>query len=361
MIDRVLNYRFPGILPVILIVVVTIGASLGGFSTTLGAAPVVITPSASPSAATPVATPLTSVLSQSQLELASQSLQSEIPALLANDTGVYGVVVVDPNGSIVYEHNADVPFISASLYKLPLMAQIYSMIDAGIVSLDQEIFLDESFFPGWDEVGDSYYSTEFIGASTSIEEALFAAGAYSSNVAALALASLTTWADIEATAQSIGMTSTHLVVAPTALAQWPPVQGASDDESSLNQAVAFVELFAMEDGTVMITTPRDIATFFSMLLNGMVVSTGASAGITSILEQQMIDDRFPQLLPEGTEMVHKTGNLEHVVHDAGTIYTTAGPVILAALSEDTYDDSVATWIIQELARTTYETFSAPSS
>lgn len=339
----------------------TITSSLTGVIGTIGAAPILITPSASPDTETPVATPVSNVLAQSQMETASQTLADEIPSILSNDTGVYGVVVVDPNGSIVYEHNADVPFISASLYKLPLMAQIYSMIDAGAVTLDQEIFLDEAFFPGWDEAGDSYYSYEFMGMSTSVEEALFAAGAYSSNVGALALASLTTWTAIESTAQTLGMTSTHLVVNPTALAQWPPVRGASDDEAALSQAVAFVELFAMEDGTVMITTPRDIATFFSMLLNGMVVSTGASAGITAILEQQMVDDRFPQLLPEGTELIHKTGNLEHVVHDAGTIFTTSGPVILAALSEDTYDDSVATWIIQELARATYDTFSAPSS
>jgi beta-lactamase class A len=282
--------------------------------------------------------------------VASQELAGAIPPILSTDTGVYGVVVVDPSGTVVYEHNADVPFISASLYKLPLMAQIYALIDAGLVTLDQEIMLDESFFPGWDEAGDSYYSSDLIWMSTTVQEALFAAGAYSSNVGALALASLTSWADIDAMAKSLGMISTNLVVYPAGLAAWPPAPGASDDAVSMAQAVAFVESQA-NDGPVMITTPRDVATFFLRLLANNVVSPGASAAITDILSQQMIDDRFPQLLPDGTQLVHKTGNLDHVVHDAGAIYTSAGPVILAALSEDSVDDDAATSIIQQLALT----------
>jgi beta-lactamase class A len=357
---RLIDYRFPGILPVILIVAIIIGSSTVGFTRNTGAAPVVLTPVASPDTATPVATPNSNILTQAQVEAASASLSAEIPQILSNDTGVYGVIVIDPAGTIVYEHNADVPFISASLYKLPLMAQIYSMIEAGTITLDQQIVLDELFFPGWEEAGDSYYSGDLMGMTTSVEEALFAAGAYSSNVGALALASLTSWTAIDAAGQMLGMTSTHLVVSPSALVQWPPIRGESDDEASLNQAVAFIELQAM-DGPVMMTTPRDIAHFFSMLLDGKVISASASAGITAILAQQMVDDRFPQLLPEGTELVHKTGNLEHIVHDAGAIYTSSGPVILAALSEDIYDDSVATWIIQELAKTTFDTFTLPTS
>lgn len=357
MIKRVLRYRFPGILPVVLIVAII---STHTFTGSTGASPIVITPVSSPPASPSAATPVSNLLPATVESAASQALASEVPSILSNDTGVYGVVVVDPTGTIVYQHNADVPFISASLYKLPLMAQIYAMIETGQVTLDQEIVLDESFFPGWDEAGDSYYSNDFMWMSTTVEEALFAAGAYSSNVGALALASLTTWTDIDTMAKSLGMTSTNLVVYPTELAAWPPALGESDDEAAMAQAVAFVESQAI-DGPIMMTTPRDIATFFLRLLANNVVSPEASAGITGILSQQMVDDRFPQLLPAGTELVHKTGNLEHVVHDAGTIYTPSGPVILAALSEDSFDDSVATWIIQELALSTYESFDTQGS
>jgi beta-lactamase class A len=353
-INRLLGYRFPGILPVILIVAVI---ATRAFTGSTGAATIVFTPAASPEAAAPAATPIASPRAAVASPVASQALDSTIPLILATDTGVYGVVVVDPSGAVVYQHNADVPFISASLYKLPLMAQIYAMIDAGLVTLDQEIVLDEAFFPGWEEAGDSYYSSDFMWTPTTVQEALFAAGAYSSNVGALALASLTTWTDIDAMAKSLGMTSTDLVVYPSGLAAWPPALGASDDAAAMSRAVAFVESQAA-DGPVMITTPRDVSTFFLRLLANTVVSPAASAAITDILSQQMVDDRFPQLLPDGTQMVHKTGNLDHVVHDAGAIYTASGPVILAALSEDSVDDDTATSIIQQLALATYTAYSS---
>jgi beta-lactamase class A len=353
---RVLWYRFPGILPVILIVTLIAGVTLTG---NIGATPVVVTPTASPMATPAPATPSAAASPINVQATSAQDLASHIPSILAADTGVYGVVVIDPSGAIAYEHNADVPFISASLYKLPLMAQIYAMIGSGLVTLDQEIVLDPSFYPDWDVSGDSYYSTDFMWMTTTVQEALFAAGAYSSNVGALALASLTTWPDIDAMAKSLGMTSTDLVVYPAGLAAWPPALGTSDDAASMAQAVAFVET-QTADGPVMITTPRDVATFFQRLLANNVVSPETSAAITDVLSQQVVDDRFPQLLPEGTQLIHKTGNLDHVVHDAGAIYTTSGPVILAALSEDSVDDDIATAIIQQLALTAYTAYDSTS-
>ncbi len=366
MTKRLIGYRFPGILPMVVILTLTIGAILGGFAraSQIGAAPVAVPPSASPSSATPaeatpLASPVASPIAGDLRDNAAQSLTAQVPALLANDPGVFGILVADTDGTPIYEHNADLPFITASLYKLPLMAQIYAMIGAGQITLDQEIILDESFYPYWDE-GDSYYGFDAIGYPTTVEEALFATGAYSSNVGAYALASLTTWYDINLMAQSLGMTATTLVVYPSMLVPWPPAPGASDDVAAMSQAVTFIEGQALE-GPVMITTPRDIAHFFTLLLSGGVVSPDASAGITAILAQQMVDDRFPMLLPDNTELIHKTGNLTGIVHDAGVIFTPSGPVILAALSEDNFDDSVATWIIQELARTTYDALTPPEA
>jgi beta-lactamase class A len=324
------------------------------------AEPVLITPTAATPVASPLASPSAGPISDAQREQASVTLTTEVPPLLTNDPGVFGVMVVDPAGQIVYEHNADLPFITASLYKLPLMAQIYAMAESGWLTLDQEIILDPSFYPYWDEGGDSYYGYDSVGLPTTVGEALYATGAYSSNVGAFALASLTTWWDIQVMAESLGMLDTYLVVYPQELALWPPAVSAIDDVAALSQAVAFIELQALE-GPVMITTPQDIATFFVHLLAGEVVSPATSAAITDILSQQMVNDRFPMLLPPETQLVHKTGNLTGIVHDAGIIYTPSGPVILAALSEANYDDSVATWIIQELARTTYSAFTPPGA
>ncbi len=282
------------------------------------------------------------------------AMRMMIDQLIPNDGGVYGVVVIDPERNLVYSHNPTVPFISASLYKLPLMAHIYLLIEQGSLHLTSELVLQELF---WWEGDDSYYDWSRMGMTTTVEEALFAAGAWSSNVAAWALATLTTWPEVEATSRAIGMVDTHMFVSPYALPSWPPLPGVSDSPESFATALAFIDGMAGW-GPVMITTPRDIATFFSGLLAGQVVSVGASWAMIDILAGQAISDRFPQLLPAGTWLAHKTGNLEQVIHDAGIIYTGAGPVILVGMVEASPDPWLAISALQHLALTVYETYRA---
>jgi beta-lactamase class A len=85
-----------------------------------------------------------------------------------------------------------------------------------------------------------------------------------------------------------------------------------------------------------------------------------SAAILDILKQQAVDDRFPCLLPFETEMAHKTGNLDHVVHDAGIIWTPDGPVILVAMVENAEDDAIASQVIQQLALIAYHDLDEPA-
>jgi len=262
------------------------------------------------------------------------------------------VVVIDPLGSTIYARNATVPFISASLYKLPLMAKIYQLIEEGEVSFDQPLMLEEWYYMV-NEGDDSYYDFDSALSSTTVAEALFAAGAYSSNVGALALTSLTDWAAIQQMGHNLGMTGSYLTIDLASLPQWPPVLDDSDLTTDLDSAVAFIESEALA-GPVMLTTPVDIAHYFDLLLKGEVVSESASAAIYQILAQQAVNDRIPQLLPSDTKTVHKTGNLDQVVHDAGIIYTSRGPVIFAALVQADPDDAQATLVIQQLARMVFD-------
>ena len=303
-------------------------------------------PAASPAGRTTIGSPIVSSATS------TARLSANIETLVAAQAGIYGVVVIDPLGPTIYARNATVPFISASLYKLPLMAKIYQLIEEGQVSLDQPLVLEEWYYLV-NEGGDSYYDFASAFASTTVEEALFATGAYSSNVGALALTSLTDWAAIQEMAHDLGMTGSFLTVGLEAIPQWPPQLDASDQAADLESAVAFVESEALS-GPVMLTTPADIGHYFELLLKGEVVSESASAAIYQILDQQAVTDRIPQLLPSRTKTVHKTGNLYQVVHDAGIIYTPRGPVILAALVQADPDDAQATLVIQQLARMVFD-------
>jgi beta-lactamase class A len=286
-------------------------------------------------------------------------LSKAIDTLLEGESGIWGVIVQKPGEGFTYHKNADTPFITASLYKLILMADIYQKRENGELSFDDTVELQPDYFPGPDEFDDSYYLSDSIGESPTIDELMFAAGAYSSNVAAQALLSLTDTGSIDTTTIDLGLNDTYLLISLPTLPSWPPTptpDGSSDD---IARAIDFVNAQAV-DGWVNITTPRDMAHFFDLLYHKQIVSEEASTEMMTILGEQAVDDRFPVLLPYPTDMAHKTGNLDHVVHDVGIIWAPDGPVILIAMAEDDEDDARATAIIQRLALIAYGDYDVPS-
>jgi beta-lactamase class A len=280
-----------------------------------------------------------------------------VETLLDGQRGVYGVVVMQPDGAITYQLNPDTPFVAASLYKLVLLANIYEKREHGELSFAQELELLPEYFPAPDDFADSFYDRSVVGNTASIDELVYATGSYSSNVAAKALLSQTDTTSLDETTIELGLADTYLFIDPSTLPAWSTATATGRD-AALLEAMTFVDAEAQE-GPVNITTPRDMSHFFQLLLAGEVVNPEVSAELLALLKQQMIDDRFPYLLPGGTEMAHKTGNLDHVVHDVGIIWAPDGPVILAAMIEDPPDDDRATQIIQRLALIAYGTDKVP--
>lgn len=271
--------------------------------------------------------------------------------LVGGQNGVVGIVLTRPDGTIAYQQNADTPFVAASLYKLVLLADIYKKRENGELSFDHVVELLPEYFPEEGDYADSIYDQSTIGSRVPVDDLLFYTGAFSSNVAAKALLSLTTTSSLDETTIELGLVDTYLFIDPETLPAWdatPTTRSVAD----LNEALAFVAHEA-ESGPLNITTPHDMYRYFQLLLAGEIINPEVSSEILEILKQQMVDDRFPYLLPKPTDMAHKTGNLDHVVHDVGIIWTPDGPVILAAMIEDPPDDDHATQIIQRLALIAY--------
>jgi len=304
-----------------------------------------------------VTTPFAPVITATPAAQTREGLASEIDNLLANEPGVYGVMVLDDRGDTVYTRNETVPFIAASLYKLTLMATIYSLIEQGSISLDTPLRLSPAYFTDID--GDGYFDDDDIGTSVSVGQALLATGAWSSNVGARALLSTTSWAAVAAMAAELGLSHSSFNVDIRSDGIATPGPGIAD-VSDVATAEAFIEGQAVE-GAVMLTTPEDIAHFFQLLARGQVVSPAASSSILAILKQQQVNDRIPALLPDHVTVAHKTGNLDEVVHDVGLIYIDAGAVTLVLMTENVPDVDAATKTLQTISRDVYQWASAAGS
>jgi beta-lactamase class A len=313
--------------------------TLSGTSTTSTIAP--------PPTETSIAEPEPTSTAEPAPQIAQSPLVETIDGVLESETGVYGVVLLNANGEYQYVRNGDVPFVAASLYKLVLLAEIYAMIEDGQVALTDSLLLKPEYFESEFDEEDGYYVPSDAGAETTVEQALFGAGAYSSNIAARTLMDLTSLENLRARAESLGMPDTYFNVSLADVPEWPE-RFADSENPDAQLGIDFVDSQA-EIGPLNITTPNDIATFWLKLLNGEVVSPEASAAILDILRQQAVTDRIPWLLPEGVATANKTGNLYHVVHDTGLIFDPDGTLVLAVLSEGESDDDHGRQVIQRIA------------
>jgi D-alanyl-D-alanine carboxypeptidase len=181
------------------------GAATRTTPTTI-ASPVVASPVASPiptATATPTATPYPTP--------PPSPLVDTVDALLADEQGVFGILITTPDGKIIYSRNADTPFVTASLYKLVLIADMYRRRERGRLSFDQTIELKAEYFYDWDPASEMYFDKADIGSFWRIDDLLWVVGVYSSNVGARALLSLTSTSALNQTAQKIGMTHTVLL------------------------------------------------------------------------------------------------------------------------------------------------------
>lgn len=270
--------------------------------------------------------------------------QSATIQLLQGEPGVYGVAVLGPDGKLLVSHNAHLPFVTASTYKLVLMADILKKVETGELSLQQTYPLDPALFDAGE--GDMYFPDDQAGTMATLDDLLFAAGAYSSNVAGLTMLKLTTPESLRETAEQIGMNETWLLSDPTSLPIWPPQAAPDTSQADADAARAYIET-AAQSGPVSLSTPFDMATYMLKLSTNALISPFVSDKIIAILDGQMIRDRLPYLQPPDVKVIDKPGNLEDVVNDVGILYLPSGETRTAALLTQGVPDDVHTTEVEQ--------------
>ena len=266
----------------------------------------------------------------------------EVDQLLEGRSGQYLVVVIGPNGEPEYRLNDDVQVQAASLYKLLIMVEVLKQVEDGRLELDRPVRLEPGFFveAGFDDPFDDSY----IGSDVNVDDLLLPMVAYSSNVAAYALLDLVGNTNINATAAELGLTASEI--------RWMPTHRSDHVSDAARYAQVPPETPSAEDA-FNVTSAADMALLFQLMVDGDLVSPGASERMLEILTAQVVNNRLPALLPPDTDVAHKTGNIDNVVHDAGVIFTPSGLAVVVVLTADALEWE-AIEFMQELALLVYE-------
>jgi beta-lactamase class A len=228
----------------------------------------------------------------------TSALQNALKALIGSFDGGVGIWIADPSRrGPLFATNADEPVMSASLYKLAVVLHAEALIDEGKLRQTDAV----------------------EGTDLTVDDALELMIVNSDNDSALALLEAFGPAAVNATLRREGIQGIHL---------------AEDDGENL-------------------ATARGVGTFFTRLAQRRLVSPAASDRMIARLERTAHHDRLPAQLPEGVRVAHKTGDLDGIFHDAGIVFTTAGPRVVVVMTWDAAEAS-ANELIARIARSVYD-------
>lgn len=113
-------------------------------------------------------------------------------------------------------------------------------------------------------------------------------------------------------------------------------------------------LMLAENGLQNYTAAQDCAALLASVYRGECVSPAASGEMLELLLDQEVNDRLPALLPTGTRLAHKTGDLPGLsCGDVGIVFSPGGDYVLCVIGNDFPDDLAARDAIAALSAEIY--------
>lgn len=239
---------------------------------------------------------------------------------LGVDINNYGIVVKNLKTGETFTNSENKTFLSASLYKIWVMAATFQQISNGKMSENEELkgSLDELNVKLEIATQSAEPTPEKKEVTYNLGEAIDVMITVSDNYAALLVAS------------------------------------RSGEQSIFN----FLKTYGLENSSYKQppkTTAIDVANLLEKIYKGEVVNKQYSQRMIEILKKQKLNDRIPKYLPTYTEVAHKTGELGYFKHDAGIVFSNKGDYIIVVLSE-TEDSASSAEKIANFSKDIYEYF-----
>jgi beta-lactamase class A len=254
---------------------------------------------------------------------AAASLDDLPDSVLPGPDADYGFVVEDLATGLRVAYNERRVYPSASVYKLPVAWEVLRSVDQGALSLDEPVpILDE------DAVEPEPVGGVAPGESPSLREALAAMVSASSNAAAHALLRTLGRHEVNTALAENGLRNTRIP-------ESAPAPGDTDHWAA--------------------TTAEDIAHLLRTVATAQGLSQASHEELMNMLANGGPPDALRDSLPEGIDILDKTGNLEDASNVGAVLQSPRGTVLLVVLNRGV-DPGEARAVIAGLGRVAYETF-----
>jgi beta-lactamase class A len=272
---------------------------------------------------------------------AGETLESRLSPLIQAHKGKVAVAVKNLETGESFAYHADVPMVTASLIKFPIMIEAYRQAAEKKVDLDKPITLKKA-----DKVpGSGILTAHFSeGATFPLRDAVHLMIVYSDNTATnLVLDEIGIRSTAE-TMEKLGYLNTkaHSKVFRRDTSVFP--------ERSKQFGIGS-------------TTASEMVRLCEALYRKELVNPEASAAMLKHMEACDDKDKFPRFLPPGTKVAFKTGSLDAAKTAAGIITTPGGPVAVCVLTDENEDkrwvtDNAGNRLCADVARAVFDHFQA---
>ncbi len=249
------------------------------------------------------------------------SVQSQIEAVFAPLGIEVGLSATHlPTGQSV-AINPSTLFPTASVYKIPVMVEVYNQVDQGRFKLSDRLELADPRRV----IGSGVLQKLDSGLAPTIRDLAMLMIIISDNTATHMLHELVGSESIEATMRRLGLADIHVpLTLPQSFAHGyglPPAPApdyAAMQAASSNKGMDYGTLTFQGSSRNTTASAADMARLSAMIHQGKAGSAAGCADMMTILRAQQLRDRVPRYLPSGA-VGNKTGTFRGVRNDAGVI------------------------------------------
>jgi beta-lactamase class A len=285
------------------------GAPFGSVSSAVGA---------------PVAPPA-AMLYGSAPDSPDAELQALIESVVGELGGDWGVAVKKLDTGQYAVYNGDEQHVSASLYKIWVLSELFRQAKVGNIDLDG--YANVSGADAWYDasLGDLRLPA---GSAVTLRRAAYLMITVSDN------------------------TASHLLVrtlGPNNINRFMQQNGLSN---------SFLDWSGYGDN---LTTPIDVLREMELIATSRMVDAEASRQMVELMLDQQVNNILAPGLPESARFAHKHGNLDALLHDAGIVYGPSGPFVIVAMTSRLPGYSIAYDNMPRLMSRVYDYFNERTS
>jgi beta-lactamase class A len=294
---------------------------------------------------------------------AAGDLESKVAKLVEGFTGSVGIYAHDLNTGREFAYHADELFGTASVFKVPVLVELFRRAEAGELRLD-----DRRRVPA---TGISRHGTGVLKNLRDQPEMTLLDFSrlmviYSDNIATDTLMQVVDAAAVTATMQRLGFPNTRVAGDCTTMHYRmfgidPPIGSAANDDLLLARIKEGKRVkgagFTDRSLNGNVTTPREMGTIFVKLYRGEILAK--SSGQMLEILKQTASRKMASRLPAEIVVAHKIGGTEGVSSDVGIIYMPQGPIVVSLFVNYDAPNSRASTLVPDLGKLLAEEFPQP--